>query len=153
MKDGMIVRELQQRLLCPKWCNIHDGTVKYFLLHFTQILMHLKYYETLKLGFRYLLILLWYIALIVRNKNSYHYDFLDVLMVYLLGVKWRSHLNFFVSPSNTTALSNQEQLHVMGCSNINYRWNEYEIVSRCLTHPVDDRVINTHQHRKNFLLN
>ena len=66
MKDGMIVRELQQGLSCPKWCNIHNGTVKYFLLHFTQILMHLKYYETLKLGLRYLLIYF-------SNRNCVYY--------------------------------------------------------------------------------
>ena len=35
MKDGMIVRELQHRLLCPKRCNLQNGTVKCFFHNFT----------------------------------------------------------------------------------------------------------------------
>ena len=43
-------------------------------------------------------------ACIVKYKNLYLVHSVDVLMIYLLGVKCRSHLNFFESPSNTTAL-------------------------------------------------
>ena len=72
MKDGMIVRELQHRLLCPKRCNLQNGTVKCFLHNFTHTFCCISSTtKTFKLGVQILIDIALYNALLPMRQHRY----------------------------------------------------------------------------------